>query len=182
LYVHTVPNGKRYIGMCTNPVKRWNNGNGYKDNSDFYFDIQLYGWNNIKHEIIKTFDYEEECHFYEMLYISLMNTETPELGYNRTEYKSDFVKMYHQKVEYDERNPKNVIDNPKNIFEEYGLSYDAGFHLISQWVFNSKHRQMAVDYFLDGLTYDSLSKKHSMSVRQCKNIIYEVKDRILKHI
>ena len=52
VYMHTCPNYKVYVGMSKDPVQRWNKGNGYKYNSEFYKDIQRYGWDNIKHEII----------------------------------------------------------------------------------------------------------------------------------
>lgn len=52
VYIHTCPNYKVYIGMTKNPIQRWNNGNGYKFNKEFYEDIKKYGWNNIKHELL----------------------------------------------------------------------------------------------------------------------------------
>lgn len=33
VYIHTCPNGKRYVGITTkNPKYRWSKGNGYKPN------------------------------------------------------------------------------------------------------------------------------------------------------
>ena len=53
VYKHTVPNGKIYIGRTKqDPTKRWCNGHGYKANKIFFNDIILYGWINIKHEIL----------------------------------------------------------------------------------------------------------------------------------
>ncbi len=52
VYIHTVPNMMCYVGLSKNPKQRWNNGEGYKDNSRFYEDIKKYGWNNIEHEIV----------------------------------------------------------------------------------------------------------------------------------
>ena len=52
VYVHTCPNGKRYVG-CTTRVKpefRWAEGKGYQTNKHFYSAIQKYGWSSIKHE------------------------------------------------------------------------------------------------------------------------------------
>ena len=34
LYVHTVPNGKMYIGMSTRIEERWQNGRGYANNRE----------------------------------------------------------------------------------------------------------------------------------------------------
>lgn len=45
-------NGKSYIGITsrTNPNRRWQNGQGYKDQV-FYRAIQKYGWDNFNHII-----------------------------------------------------------------------------------------------------------------------------------
>lgn len=52
IYIHTCPNHYTYVGISQNPKQRWNNGEGYKSNKDFYQTIQKYGWENIKHEIV----------------------------------------------------------------------------------------------------------------------------------
>ena len=53
LYMHIVPNGKRYVGITKNaPETRWDKGNGYVDNEEFYKDIKQYGWNNIVHVVL----------------------------------------------------------------------------------------------------------------------------------
>ncbi|MBQ3408924.1 MAG: GIY-YIG nuclease family protein [Clostridia bacterium] len=52
IYIHTCPNLKTYVGLTQNPKVRWDNGEGYKNNEDFYEAILRYGWNNIKHEIV----------------------------------------------------------------------------------------------------------------------------------
>jgi hypothetical protein len=37
VYVHiNKTNNKKYVGISCNPVKRWNNGNGYKNHKNFY--------------------------------------------------------------------------------------------------------------------------------------------------
>lgn len=51
VYIHTFPNGKRYVGLTTQSVNsRWRGGEGYKDQF-VYRPIKKYGWNNIKHTI-----------------------------------------------------------------------------------------------------------------------------------
>ena len=54
VYCHVSPTGKKYVGISSNPEKRWGNGEGYKKNYLFYPDIQLYGWDNFIHEILYT--------------------------------------------------------------------------------------------------------------------------------
>lgn len=54
LYRHTSPSGKVYIGITSKSVnKRWNGGRGYKTCIYFYNAILKYGWDNIKHELMK---------------------------------------------------------------------------------------------------------------------------------
>lgn len=53
VYKHTAPNGKVYIGItCNNPLTRWANGKGYKNNDYFTKSIAKYGWENFTHEIL----------------------------------------------------------------------------------------------------------------------------------
>lgn len=52
IYIHTCPNYWSYVGLTHNPKQRWNNGEGYKDNKEFYDVIKFFGWENIKHEIV----------------------------------------------------------------------------------------------------------------------------------
>ena len=57
VYIHTnLINQKQYVGITCQPcVNRWGiDGKGYKKQSKFFNDIQKYGWNNFKHEILYT--------------------------------------------------------------------------------------------------------------------------------
>jgi len=55
IYLHRCPNGKCYVGMTSQMVnQRWGkNGYKYKNNKDFYPDIEIYGWDNIEHIILE---------------------------------------------------------------------------------------------------------------------------------
>lgn len=99
VYIHTLPNGKIYVGMCKNPYIRWNNGNGYRENKEFFNDITKYGWTNIKHEIIDKFFDEETAILHERLYISLLDAENPEIGYNKTHYKKMYMDYFQNRVD-----------------------------------------------------------------------------------
>lgn len=83
VYVHTCPNGKKYVGIADNPETRWANGHGYADNAPFAADIRAYGWDNIKHEIIVAYEEREEALCKEAALIYQLNTIDPQRGYNR---------------------------------------------------------------------------------------------------
>lgn len=85
VYMHTSPSGKRYIGITKkNPNRRFNNGNGYKQNTIFWKAIKKYGWENIKHEILETnLTHDEACER-EQFYISKYDTTNSLFGYNVT--------------------------------------------------------------------------------------------------
>lgn len=53
VYMHTFPNGKRYVGITSQkPERRWRNGKGYSCNKRLTNAIQKYGWDNIEHRIL----------------------------------------------------------------------------------------------------------------------------------
>ena len=70
VYVHTLPNGKRYVGMTKqDKERRWANGAGYKRQPKFYEAIQEYGWRNILHEVVAENLTEEQAREIEKEYI-----------------------------------------------------------------------------------------------------------------
>ena len=80
VYAHKFPNGKYYIGLTKqNPIRRWNNGNGYKE-QPVYKEIQLFGWENIEHIIVKSNLTQEEAQELEQRLIFLTNSMID--GYN----------------------------------------------------------------------------------------------------
>lgn len=85
VYMHTTPNGKRYIGITCNPInERWGkDGSGYKTQL-FWRAIQKYGWNNIKHEILYTDLTREEAKATEIELIAKYKSDNPLYGYNQT--------------------------------------------------------------------------------------------------
>lgn len=82
VYMHTTPNGKRYIGITKSTAKsRWKNGKGY-ETQFFYKAIQKYGWENIKHEILFENLTKEEAEAKEVELIAFYKTNQKEYGYN----------------------------------------------------------------------------------------------------
>jgi GTP-binding protein EngB required for normal cell division len=53
VYRHLCSDGRAYIGITTNPKRRWEaNGCNYYDHPVFKEAIDLFGWENIEHKII----------------------------------------------------------------------------------------------------------------------------------
>ena len=84
VYIHTSPNGKKYIGITSaKPKSRWGaSGAGYKTQKLFYRAIQKYGWDNFLHEVIKGELTEEDAKALEIELISLYESNNPKFGYN----------------------------------------------------------------------------------------------------
>ena len=84
VYIHTNKiNGKKYVGQtCQKPEKRWNNGDGYKNNHYFYRAIQKYGWDGFEHEVISSNLNKEEADNFEKLLIEKLDLLNPNNGYN----------------------------------------------------------------------------------------------------
>ncbi len=86
VYMHTCPNGKKYIGITGKSAKeRWgSNGCGYVGQKHFYRAIEKYGWKNIKHEVLfEGLSKEQACNK-EIELIAQYNTADKRYGYNHT--------------------------------------------------------------------------------------------------
>ena len=85
VYMHTTPNGKRYVGITKQTTQaRWRGGRGYERNEHFYRAILLYGWQNIKHEIIAEKVTKEIACEIERFLIAKYNTNDFKCGYNNS--------------------------------------------------------------------------------------------------
>ncbi|MBO5266497.1 MAG: helix-turn-helix domain-containing protein [Ruminiclostridium sp.] len=95
IYIHiNLHNNKVYIGITYKGSKeRWNDGDGYKHNFEFYSDIRQYGWETgFHHHVIReNLSYEkakeEERHF-----IDIYDATNPEKGYNHKKGGSGYSK------------------------------------------------------------------------------------------
>lgn len=82
VYMHTFPNGKRYIGITMQELKaRFDNGNGYKNNP-MKRAIKKYGWDNIKHELLLDDLTKEQAEQKEIELIAFYNSTNIKYGYN----------------------------------------------------------------------------------------------------
>ena len=83
VYMHTCPKGRVYIGITrNNPLKRWQNGTGYRTNEYFTRAIKKYGWENFKHEILFTGLSEKEAKEKEIYLIAKYKSNQRKYGYN----------------------------------------------------------------------------------------------------
>lgn len=81
VYVHTCPNGKKYVGCTTRlPRIRWSKGTGYTS-GPFKEAILNFGWDSITHEVFEVKG-KEEMFSKEKELIKLYKTTDPEYGYN----------------------------------------------------------------------------------------------------
>lgn len=181
VYIHTVPNGKIYIGQTSNCLKRWRDGDGYKDNEPFYKDILKYGWNNIKHEIISQFEDRASAERLESTLIAILQSENTNIGYNQTNIYESAMSQFASRISSDFVFFDDVPAE-ESFFEASKLPRSACEELIEQWIFNAKYRNIVKSRLLDGLSYKQLAETYGMSVRQLKRIVYESCDKLEEHL
>ena len=81
VYLHSFPNGKKYVGITKDIEKRWTNGLGYKDNSAMWSAIIKYGWDNIEHKILAK--NLTKASALEIERVEIQNFDSIKNGYNR---------------------------------------------------------------------------------------------------
>lgn len=84
VYVHTFPNGKRYVGISRDVKRRFRNGKGYQHQKIMYSAIQKYGWKNVETTILFERLTEGEAKQKEIETIALYRTTDRRYGYNQT--------------------------------------------------------------------------------------------------
>lgn len=162
VYEHLFPNGKRYIGITTNPKRRWANGLGYNHNIYMKRAITKYGWNNIKHNILFTDKTKEEAEILECELIALYQSNKAQYGYNIDNGGNSIGKHSEQTLqkirEYASNRPKSHNENiskakkgkPLNLSFEQRLAISKRFKgnhygLNSKSMLGKHHTQDAKD-------------------------------------
>lgn len=88
VYYHkSMINNKVYVGTTSrDPIVRWNAGKGYSrlKNSQFWNDIEKYGWDSFEHVVVKTGLTKKEAMAFEQGLIADFDSTNPEKGYNIT--------------------------------------------------------------------------------------------------
>lgn len=68
------------------------------------------------------------------------------------------------------------------ITSQFDLSRDQWEHLIDQYVFHARNREIAKKRLLDGYRIDDLAEEYCLSPERVKKIMAGVKDTLLRHI
>lgn len=181
VYVHTVPNGKIYVGVAKDVATRWANGEGYISNRPFYKDITIYGWNKIKHEIVDVLPDREAAEKLEAVLIVLLKSENKEYGYNQTTIYNDAIKKYTSRVSSEAVSLEKPMAED-GFFEAFGLPISACNEMIDQWIYNEEHRNIVKRRLLDGISYPKLSNETGKSIRQLKSIVYAACAKLEKRL
>lgn len=131
VYIHTCPNGKKYVGVTTQdkPEYRWGEGKNYRNNNHFNNAIQKYGWDNIKHEYFKT-ESKDLMFYWEKILIYYHNTMNHDNGYNLTSGGDscfDFSEETKKKIS-DAGKGRKLSDDHKRKLIESNKSRKGVFH------------------------------------------------------
>lgn len=106
VYMHTCPNGKRYVGVTMKDTKtRWAKGSGYKNQAFGAGIEEAGGWENIRHEILMDGLSRLEADYWERFFISMFRTVDPKYGYNadpggdipKTQEERDGIKKFYSR-------------------------------------------------------------------------------------
>lgn len=55
-------------------------------------------------------------------------------------------------------------------------------HLIDEWIFNQRDRDILKRRLLDGVTFDQLSDEFFLSPQRIKAIVYKAQDKLYRHV
>lgn len=134
VYKHTSPSDKVYIGITTNPKKRWRKSN-YSYNKHFTNAINKYGWNNFKHEILFSNLSAEEAKQKEIELIAFYDSANPSKGYNVSLGGDIVSKSSREKISKTKKGQKlskNIIKYINNNSRKIN-QYDLDGNLIRTW-------------------------------------------------
>ena len=65
---------------------------------------------------------------------------------------------------------------------EFQISVSEVEHLIDEWIFNERNRNIAKRKIIDGITFEKLAEEYDLSTQQVKTIVYRCKRVISEHL
>lgn len=149
VYIHETPNGKRYVGATTDVTSRFKKGL-YSYNHSFYNDIELYGWDNIKHTVVESdLSCDEACKLEQEL-IKKYNTTNPEYGYNVDKGGRLKYKKKNSPPVWSKRVQKRMIDmgiSKKDLARALHCNYTQIINVLSGIVINEVLEKEICNYF-----------------------------------
>lgn len=143
IYKLTLPNGKVYIGQTNTLLsRRWGCGRGYKGNEALAADIEAFGWESVKHEVLERVDTREEALARERYYILEHKSNDPDFGYNIATNLSSFGTP--EEIAQHRRAYSREYNNVKNphktvICVETGIEYESAMEAARQLGLNPSH-------------------------------------------
>lgn len=66
--------------------------------------------------------------------------------------------------------------------EKYNKPRSEWEHIIDEWIFNERDRNIIKRRLLDGILLEPLAEEFDMSVQQVKSIIYKTQNKIINHM
>ena len=66
--------------------------------------------------------------------------------------------------------------------DDAGRSRTEWEHLIDEWIFSERDRNILKRRLLDGLTYKELEAEFNLSIDRLKRIVYKSQNKLLKHL
>lgn len=54
--------------------------------------------------------------------------------------------------------------------------------VIAEWIHSERDRKILERRLIDGITFERLAEEFDMSVRQMKNIVYKLQDKLFSHL
>ena len=165
VYKHVCPNGKIYIGITSRSLnERWQNGKGYK--GYFRKAIDKYGWDNIKHYVLKGDYTESEAKAKEIELIAKYQSNNPEYGYNLTS-GGDGTVGFHQP-----EHVKQAVSNA-NRKRRKPRTYGKGRTLTEE------HKE-AISKALKGREFSETHKSNIAKARTGKKASKETREKLSK--
>lgn len=111
VYKHASPSGKVYIGITGSRVaRRWNSGNGYRQNKYFTSAIAKYGWDSFTHEVLESGLSADDARRREVELIAEYRSADRRFGYNQTTGGTLELRTDESKARMSEVKRKQMLD------------------------------------------------------------------------
>lgn len=68
------------------------------------------------------------------------------------------------------------------LTDKTDLSRSEWEHLIDEWIFSERDRELLKRRLLDGICYEPLADEFDISVTQVKNILNKLQAKLFKHL